>query len=223
MAARNWAAILGGLAVGACSVVGIRSGTEELPYRVVATPASDVEVRAYPPRLAADVTVTGDEVAARTAGFRKLAAFIFGGNQGQRDIAMTAPVAQGAVQPATIAMTAPVTQTPAGTEAWRIRFFMPRDYTAATLPKPTDPDIRVVELPATTLAAVRFAGVPTPDAVVAAETRLRHALDDTPWTVVGEPETFFYDPPWTLPFLRRNEVALPVAPASGKADPNTSY
>lgn len=42
---------------------------------------------------------------------------------------------------------------------------------------------------------------------------LQQGLDGTNWTPSGAPVAYFYDPPWTLPFLRRNEVAVPVAPA----------
>jgi hypothetical protein len=197
------------LALAGCSVVGIRSGTEEPGYKVVAT-VDAVQIRQYAPRLAASVTVQGDEISARSAGFRRLARFIFGANTADSSISMTAPVAQSAA--AKIAMTAPVAQTAAPGGSWTISFFMPAKYTLATLPKPKDPGIRIYEVPGATYAVVRFSGIPGTAPVAAARARLYAGLDGSNWVPEGVPEDWFYDPPWTLPFARRNEVAVVVRP-----------
>jgi hypothetical protein len=190
-----------GLLLAGCSVFGIRSGTEEPKYRVVARLGA-VEIRDYAPRLAAQVTVPGDEISARSAGFRRLAGYIFGKN-----IAMTAPVAQSAATK--IAMTAPVAQ--AGNEAgWTISFYMPAGYTLATLPKPTDSGISVVELPGEIAAVVRFSGIPGVSATARARRALLDGVQGSRWKPVGAPVEWFYDPPWTLPWARRNEVAVRV-------------
>jgi len=192
------------IALAGCSVVGIRSGTEEPSYRVVASLA-DVQIRQYAPRLAASVTVPGDEISARSAGFRRLARFIFGANTADTSIAMTAPVAQK------IAMTAPVAQT-SGPGGWTISFFMPAKYTMETLPKPVDSGIRIYEVPGATYAVVRFSGIPGTAPVAAATAKLFATLQNSAWAPEGGPENWFYDPPWTLPFARRNEVAVIVHP-----------
>ena len=207
--------VLSSLLVGACSVVGVRSGTEEPGYRVLAQ-TGPAEIREYGPRIAAETTVPGDEIAARSAGFRRLAGYIFGGNAGKNSIAMTAPVAQAANEQAheTIAMTAPVAQsrTPAG--GWTIRFFMPAQYTLDTLPRPTDPAVRIVPVPPETFAVLRFTGSTGADAVASRQAELTQALAGTPWHIAGPTVAWFYDPPWTIPFLRRNEVAVAVERAS---------
>ncbi len=200
-------AILSAGLLAACSVVGVRSGTEEPAFAVQAM-LGEVEIRRYDPRLAAETVVGGDELAARSEGFGRLARYIFGGNRAQSRIAMTAPVAQDAQ---TIAMTAPVAQT-AEPGGWRIRFFLPSALTLATAPVPNDPQVVVAEVPAETVAVLRFTGSTGPAAVAAARQRLLAALATSPWRAVGEPVAWFYDPPWTLPPLRRNEVAVPVAP-----------
>ncbi|MGZ9034025.1 MAG: SOUL family heme-binding protein [Rhodospirillales bacterium] len=212
--------ILSGLLLAACSTFGIRSGTEQPAYAVVESlPARDgetVEVRRYGPRLAAEVTVRGDEEKARSAGFRTLAAYISGENEAGADIAMTAPVAQAPARTGkgeAIAMTAPVAQAPAGDGGWIIRFFMPAKYSRETLPRPVDPKIALAELPEESMAVVRFSGARDPAAVDAATRALQRGLDGSAWTPSGPPSAYFYDPPWTLPFLRRNEVAVPVEPA----------
>lgn len=193
----------------ACSVVGDRGGTEE-PRHAVVERVGEVEIREYVPRLAAEVTVEGDEEAARSAGFRSLAAYIFGKNRTGKDIAMTAPVAQEAGKGATIAMTAPVAAQPSAPGRWTIRFFMPSEYNDQTLPAPADPAVRIVAVPAETMAVLRFTGSRSSEAMARGRAELLRALRAGPWVVAGEPVDWFYDPPWTLPMLRRNEVAVPV-------------
>jgi hypothetical protein len=132
--------------LGACAVIGIRTGTEEPPYASVER-FGPVEIRRYGPRLAAETIVTGPEEEARSAGFRRLARFIFGANTPSATIAMTAPVAQQR-----IAMTAPVAQEAGTPDGSRIRFFMPAHWTAETLPQPTDRSIAIVTIPPETYA-----------------------------------------------------------------------
>jgi hypothetical protein len=128
---------------------------------------------------------------------------------------MTAPVVQArAGRSESIAMTSPVVQQPAGGESWSIQFIMPSKYTMATLPQPNDPRVRLVEIPARTFAVVRFSGLGKADAVAQHEKALDAALAGSSWRAVGEPVTWYYDPPWTVPFMRRNEVARPVEPVT---------
>lgn len=198
------ASLLGSLLLSACSVFGVRSSTEE-PRHSVVERLGDVEIRRYAPRLAAETTVPGDATAARGEGFRRLAGYIFGGNQGRTRIEMTAPVAQSGTR---IDMTAPVAQTPDGA-GWVIRFFLPAGL--ADAPVPNDARVRIVPLSEETVAVSRFSGVATEAAVASHRTALLAAISGTRWRVAGEPVTWFYDPPWTLPPLRRNEVAVPVS------------
>lgn len=195
--------------LGACTVVGMRT-TEEPAFTVIAR-VGEADIRRYAPRLIAEVEVEGSEQAARNQGFRPLAAYIFGENRAAERIGMTAPVAQSAGE--RIGMTAPVTQQEVqqgGGGRWRIGFLMPARYTRETLPAPRDPAIMLRELPAETVAVLRFAGLPGPEAVRAAEARLEAALAGTPWRATGPGGAWFYDPPWTIPAMRRNEVWRPV-------------
>jgi len=190
------------------SLFGVRSGTAEPGYKLVAS-FGQVEVRQYNPLLAASVTVKGDELAARGAGFRRLAGFIFGGNTTKTSIAMTAPVAQSSAK---IAMTAPVAQTSSGAGEWTISFYMPTGYTLATLPKPKDPGIVIQELPPQVFAVYRYLGIPGAGATAKAHAVLLARLARSAWVPVGAPVDWFYDPPWTLPWARRNEAAVAVKP-----------
>ena len=199
------------LLLAGCSVFGIRDGTESPTYQVIGT-AGEVEIRQYAPRIAAQTIVEGAEEAARSAGFRKVAAYIFGENRTRADIAMTAPVVQSTARSTDIAMTAPVVAQAAGEGKWAIRFFMPAQFTMATLPEPLDASVMLVSVPAETMAVTRFSGSRSAAAMADGRARLRQALVGGAWTMAGEPVDWFYDPPWTLPFLRRNEVAVPVTP-----------
>ncbi len=204
------ATLLSGALLTACSVVGVRSGTEQPRYDVVAHLADGVEIRRYAPRLAAETTVDGTEYSARSTGFRRVAGYIFGGNRGGARIAMTAPVA---VAPAgeRIAMTAPVAQARDPDGRWTIRFFLPAGLAEADAPVPNDDRVRIVAVPAETMGVLRYTGSTSADAVARARARLLAALSGSAWTPQGEAVSWFYDPPWTLPPLRRNEAAIPVA------------
>jgi hypothetical protein len=192
------------------AVVGIRVGTEEPEYtRRQLT--DTVEIRSYGPRIAAETTVVDDEDRARNVGFRRLAGYIFGGNRRDQTISMTAPVSQHSPRGgAQIAMTAPVVQTASPDRGWVIRFFMPSKWTLDTLPTPDDDQVRLVTVPPETVAVLQFTGDRSPKAVAARSAELLKALQDNGIAPTGEADAWFYDPPWTLPCRRRNEVAMTV-------------
>jgi len=223
---RTLSTIAGQVVESALSIVGIRVGTEEPKH--TSEPLTDrVELRRYEPRIAAETTVAASEDDARSEGFRRLAGYIFGKNHRDDSIAMTAPVAPS-MAGEKIAMTAPVAQSKAGQkiamtapvaqsaeatdvgEGWVIRFFMPSKWTMETLPKPNDDRVRLTAVPAETFAVLSFSGDRGPCAVRDRTAELMEALRATGFEPFGEPAAWFYDPPWTLPFRRRNEIVVPV-------------
>jgi hypothetical protein len=180
------------------SIVGVRDGTEEPPHSAE-TLCPDTEIRRYGERLAAETTVDAGEESARNIGFRRLAGYIFGGNHERVKFAMTAPVAQQAVS-----------QHPAEDGGWVIRFFLPEGLVLEALPQPDDPSVRLVRVPAETVAARRFSGSRSPETIATETARLMASLREKGLTPIGAPVAWFYDPPWTVPALRRNEIAVPV-------------
>lgn len=202
------AKIAGQIVESALSIVGIRIGTEE-PHYLRQPLTDDVEVRRYGPRIAAETSVDAGEDRARNIGFRRLANYIFGANHRDETISMTAPVAQQSGEDE-IAMTAPVAQSRGTDNRWTIRFFMPSKWTMETLPKPTDSAVALVEVPGERVAVLRFAGDRSAAAVTTRTEQLIDVLRDNGVEVTGDPVAWFYDPPWTLPFRRRNEIAIPV-------------
>ncbi|MGB9303487.1 MAG: heme-binding protein [Mycobacterium sp.] len=196
------------------AVVGIRVGAEEPKYTRRQLTGT-VEIRRYGPRIAAETTVADDQERALNVGFRRLAGYIFGGNRSDQEISMTAPVSQhpsrGGEQ---IAMTAPVVRSPGADGGWVIRFFMPSKWTMENLPTPNDDQVRLVAVPPETVAVLRFSGDRGPKAVAARTGELLQTLQDNGVKPTGDADAWFYDPPWTLPFRRRNEIAVGVDPDS---------
>lgn len=171
-----------------------------------------VEVRRYDAAVAAEVTMTGERYEAINDGFRVLAAYIFGANTIKKKVAMTAPVTQEIILSEKIAMTAPVTQQGGYQKnEWRVRFFMPPGYTLATLPIPNDSRITFVTVPAHRVAVIRFSGFNSDKNLTTHTDDLKAWLVKRKIITSNLPIYAFYDPPWVLPFLRRNEVMIALS------------
>jgi hypothetical protein len=181
--------------------------TPEPPYTSIASDGA-FEIRDYATQVVAEVTVPEGRGDPSSQGFRPLAGYIFGGNTPGAKIAMTAPVTRQ--QGARIAMTAPVTRQ--GTnDAWKVRFIMPEGSTLANMPRPNDPNVRLLEEPGKRFAVVRFSGFAGDSVLTRKTADLKAFLAGRSLTPIGKPVFAFYDPPWTLPFMRRNEVWLELA------------
>ncbi len=187
---------LGGIAAGP-----LMSRVEHPKYEVVRRDGG-FEIRAYAPIIVAKAEVRGARKPAIEEGFRIIAGYIFGGNQGKMKIAMTAPVQQQAAS-------APADEP--ASERWAVSFVMPASWTLDTLPTPTDSRIELRALPAQRMVAITFSGSYS-DRIIAEKTReLRDYAQRQGLAVSGGPLLAFYNPPWTLPMLRRNEVMLACA------------
>jgi hypothetical protein len=119
---------------------------------------------------------------------------------------MTAPVT---VEPKAekIAMTAPVT-VQQGSEKWRVNFVMPSEYTLSTLPVPNNDQVRLKEVPARKVAVVTFSGIAGESKTASKTEQLLAWMAGKQLKPIRTPELARYNPPWTLPFLRRNEVMV---------------
>ncbi len=180
------------------------SRVEQPDYKVEKQDGA-IEIRSYEPMIAAQTEVQGERKAAINEGFRLIAGYIFGKNKPQEKIAMTAPVEQQQSQK--IAMTAPVEQQ--GQEnSWTVRFIMPKSWTMQTLPVPSDPRVKLEPLPARRFLVVTFSGLAGDDAIESKKVELKLYAAKHNLLTVGEPVLAFYNPPWTLPMLRRNEIML---------------
>ncbi|MDH3669320.1 MAG: heme-binding protein [Paracoccaceae bacterium] len=193
---------------------------DEPEYRVIEQDG-DIEIREYAGFAVAKTTVMVPFDQAIGAGFRRLFDYISGGNQSEAKIEMTAPVL---TEPKgeKIAMTAPVlaqpgnemrevtasSLTPEGDESWTIAFVLPEGLTATSAPTPADPTVTLRDIPSRRVASIRFSGrfrnatAEMKRQFLADWLASRGLSHDGDWRIAG------YNPPWTIPALRRNEVLV---------------
>lgn len=211
MRGRSWL-IVGGIVLATIVARGqtVAARTEEPSYEVMRH-IGEVEIRRYAPQIRASTVVEGPLDAATTEGFRRLAGYIFGKNTRQAKVAMTAPVeALPPVASEKIAMTTPVSAVTADGHA-TITFVMPSGYTMETLPKPDDPRVTLEPVGERTMAVLRFSWGAGEREFAERRQELLDVLAKAGLQPTGPATLARYDPPWTLPFLRRNEVLVPVA------------
>ena len=180
---------------------------EEAAYQVVKTEGT-FELRDYPPQILAETLVDGEFEEAGSMAFRRLFSYISGDNRSQTKIAMTAPVAQQSNEK--IAMTAPVGQQKSG-DRWVVSFMMPASYNLETLPAPDDPQVKLRQTPARRMAAVRYSGFWGEKNYQKNRLKLDSWMQKESLEVNGEAIWARYNSPFSLWFLRRNEILVPVA------------
>jgi hypothetical protein len=186
---------------------------EEPDYEVVRRlDGTDVELRRYAPYVVAQVRVDGPSDRADSEGFRLLAGYIFGKNEGERRLEMTAPVTRAA-EPVKLEMTAPVTRS-ADASGFVVQFVLPKGVTLATAPEPLDPRVQLREVPTSSVAAIRFSGTWSQANYDEHLEKLKAALRGAQLAWTGEPVLSRYNGPMTPWFLRRNEIWLQVEPAA---------
>lgn len=179
----------------------------EEPQYIVVKSIGNIEVREYSQMILAEVEVSGERKQAIRQGFKILADYIFGNNSPKKKVETTGPVTNQASEK--IAMTAPVMQEK-HTGSWKVRFAMPAQYTLDSLPKPNSKEISFVSTPVRRFAVIRFSGLATDRGIKKYTEKLQGYITTERLKVLGEPVLAFYNPPWTLPFLRRNEVMIQV-------------
>ena len=184
---------------------------EEPAYEVLQKIGDDIEVRQYAPYVVAEVVIEADADEAGNLAFPILAGYIFGKNQGQKEFAMTAPVTQTAA-PTRLEMTAPVTQAaaPGAAGSHVVQFVLPKGVTLESAPQPLDARVKLREVPASRIAAIRYSGFWSESNYNEHLELLRAALKSSDLTPTGEPVFSRYNPPFMPWFLRRNEIWLPL-------------
>lgn len=210
MKKRNKMIIIGitaAILIGAAAWGPMASNVEQAKYEVLQAHDA-IEIRNYAPMIVAEVETSGERKEAINQGFRMIADYIFGNNLSSQNVAMTAPVIQ---QPSEkIAMTTPVTQQAEG-DAWKVRFVMPAEYTMETLPKPNNASVKLKQVEAKQFAVIRFSGSADAESLKAQEQKLMEFVEAKKLSALSAPTYAFFNPPWTLPFLKRNEVMVEIA------------
>ena len=184
----------------------VMSDVEKPDYKVIQS-EQNIEIRQYEPMIIAEVEVDGKREDAIGDGFRLLADYIFGNNTVQQVISMTAPVQQKENQ--NIAMTAPVQQQSTG-KSWRMSFVMPSKYSMDSLPVPNNNRVRLKEILTKKFVVIEFSGTNSNENVTEHENQLMNYIEANQIKINGSPKYAFYNPPWSLPFLRRNEVMIEI-------------
>jgi hypothetical protein len=189
---------------------GTAMAIEEPRYSVIEN-TPPFELRSYEPMIVAEVQVDGDLDTASRQGFQLIAAYIFGKNQVNDGADSSAPIIieERPSKSAKIAMTAPVIVENSA-ERWTVSFVMPAEYTLATLPKPLDPRVQIKTLPAVKKAVIQFTGFYNSQKVTEKTIELEGWIRGNNLQAIGGPQFARYDPPWTLPFFRRNEILINV-------------
>jgi hypothetical protein len=188
-----------GLLAAGCSLFGV--GSEEQPnYKIIAK-VDNKEIRKYDSYIIAKTTITGSFKDAQSKGFRILAGYIFGKNKSQQKIAMTAPVVI----------------SPNENKTWTMTFSMPSKFTLESLPVPTDERVKIEKIEGKLVAALTFSGFWNESINAKKAQELTHWMKDyKEYQISSRPMFAGYNPPWTIPLLRRNEMLIELKKTDGK-------
>ncbi|NTV92190.1 MAG: heme-binding protein [Chlorobiaceae bacterium] len=189
-----------------CSVIGKRSADE--PGFTLQKKEGFFEVRHYGKMVYAETVVEGSYSKTSGVAFSRLAGYIFGKNRVKQKISMTAPVMQEPVSEK-IPMTAPVLQEKKG-EGWLMSFVMPEGSRLETMPEPLDPAVKLREVEGRSVAVIGYTGLHSEKNIRKYAGQLREWIGKKGYRAISEARAASYDPPWTIPFLRRNELQIDV-------------
>lgn len=190
-----------------CSLVGIQS--EEGPRYSILLKKDNFEIRRYEPYVIAEVTVKGDYNESSKKAFRILAGYIFGKNLDKTKVSMTSPVAIKE-ESKNIAMTSPVTLIQ-GKEVYTMGFSMPSIYTLDSLPIPIDKRITFRRVEAKLFASHRFSWLSSKSRNESKARELKSWLKNLEKYNYEDSYIYAgYNPPWTIPFFKRNEILVEV-------------
>jgi len=166
--------------------------TETQAYKILFS-KENFEIRFYPSVTIASITSSAKsykELA--NPGFRKLAGYIFGGNEGGKSISMTSPV-----------------HMDINDSASSMSFVMPANYNSDNLPKPNDKQVIIKTVPDEIVAAIKFGGYASDDEIELNKQRLIKALTENKIEFYGNFRFLGYNAPYQF-INRRNEIIVNV-------------
>jgi hypothetical protein len=199
-------AFLNSIFLAGCSLFGIQS--EEKPVYGLLESSGNFEIRSYQAYLVAQTEDSGTYDDATGKSFFRLFDYISGKNRGQQKISMTSPVQQESKREK-ISMTAPVFQVQSG-QTWVMRFVLPAQFDLTSAPKPDDHRVKILEVSAKKVAVLKFSGFYNASAIAEKKMELLEWLKEKNIKVISQPRSAGYNPPWTIPFLRRNEIQIDI-------------
>ena len=184
--------------------------TEEPEFKLVSE-EGDFQIREYDPKLIAQVEVVGDYDEASSRGFKLLADYIFGNNildGGSKKISMTTPVEMSPMAE-NLLMTSSILDDQVNNK-WSINFVMPQEFSLDTLPKPNNSQVNIIEVPKEKYAVIVFSGLVRESSYAEKAKLLSKYLEENGLKQQGAIKIARYNPPWTLPFFRRNELMVRI-------------
>ena len=173
---------------------GVSNTMLETPEYELIKKSGSFEIRKYAPMVMARTQVSSDYNEATSRGFSRIANYIFGGNDGSVEIAMTAPVITGS----------PVDAN--GT--YEIAFVMPKAYDKIKLPKPNSPNVEIVDRELDSVATISFGGWATASRVKKFQKKLDNWISQQGLKKIGNFMVAQYNSPWALPPFRHNEIMV---------------
>lgn len=179
------------ISLSACSIFG-EVNVKEPPYDILKSEAP-FELRHYD-QLVLVTTKMPKGVDQTRSPFMRLFDYISGDNDKAAEISMTAPVFMKQDENASQEMS----------------FVLPHDFSKETAPRPTNPDVTLQDRKDYTVAVIRFSGLFNQSSISSHQEKLESWVIDQGLSVTGKPQAAGYNPPFTLPFLRRNEIMIPV-------------
>jgi DNA gyrase inhibitor GyrI len=182
-----------GLVIAGCRTT--RAGYESAPYRVLRSDGK-VELREYPALTVVETPMASGGRNGSDGSFTRLFRFISGANSGKQKIAMTTPVFMSG-----------------GTTNSTMAFVLPAKLKTPEVPQPSDGSVTVHELAAGQFAVLRYRGGRNAKNEAESLARLKAWMEPQGLSVLSPPVYGYFDPPWTPPFLRRNEVMLRTGPS----------
>lgn len=169
----------------------------EEPNFKILVDEGELEIRSYDEYLVAETAVEGSFDTASRKGFRRVAGYIFGENKNSIG------------QSEKIQMTAPVTVKP-DNEGWVLHFVMPSNYDMSQLPVPNNNSILLKKIEAHLAAVISFSGFTTDAKIQNKTEELKIWLEKKDFKIAGPQQIARYNDPFTLPWLRRNEIIFKV-------------
>jgi len=184
--------------------------TEEPEFKLISE-EGEFQIREYDPKIIAQVEVEGDFDEASSRGFKLLADYIFGNNLldgASKKISMTTPVEMSPLAE-NLLMTSSVMDEQVNNK-WSINFVMPQEFSLDTLPKPNNSQVNIIEVPKEKYAVIVFSGLVRDTSYAEKAELLSNYLEENSFKQQGAIKIARYNPPWTLPFFRRNELMVRI-------------
>ena len=168
------------------------SSIETQKYRVVKK-EEGFEIRFYPKATFATIRSTGANYKqVSSSGFRKLAGYIFGGNDQNKSIAMTAPVRMEMSE-----------------KGSAMSFVMPEKYDMASLPKPKDATVEIKQSEPVYAAVIAFGGYANDEKINDYHNKLVALLKKKNIKILGRFNFLGYNAPFQF-IGRKNEISIPI-------------